>query len=48
MDRKLRFDRPLGEVLLLLGPLPVTGIRDDGNLEDLFDRLYDMADEVEQ
>ena len=45
---KLRFDRPLGEVLLLLGPLPVTGIRDDGNLEDLFDRLYDMADEVEQ
>lgn len=42
---QLRFDRPLGEVLLLLGRLPVSGIRDDaGSLEDLFDNLYDQSE----
>lgn len=41
---ELRFDKPLPDVLKLIATLPVTGIRDDGSLDDLFDRLYERAD----
>jgi ABC-2 type transport system ATP-binding protein len=41
---QLRFDKPLPEVLQMLAALPVIGIRDDGSLEDLFDRLYERSD----